>query len=240
MRNWKMFALVTVFASLGCGGEDNKKNSVTGSSDAALCKRICARSQAPRCENDEEDCADSCEALIDQTPSKCDDAREAFTSCAEKATFTCDENDEAEAKSCAKHLAAWTSCMGGVVGRTANEDADSDTTSPSSGRGDAGRPRLPTPISEPAGDAGICAPTDDDDVCTTCVKGDCCELLAACDDDCQSAVACVSACDSEDCARECLASSSPGVQALLALSACQARSCRSECSVNALRTTTSS
>jgi hypothetical protein len=249
VRNRNVFTFVAALASLSCGGDENKKNDDEegriGGNASAVCQRICARSQAARCDEEPKNCAATCESMIEAAPSKCDDALEAFTSCAEKATFTCDSSDEAEAKSCSKQLSAWESCADGDDPGADDDDGDDeeagDDDGPTIGRDDPKVPTTPTrpttpttpttPVRDDEGtDTNLtCEPEDDDEECFACAKTSCCSQLSACGDDCLAVFECVLDCETTSCEQACVKAGTPGVTQATALASCQVNSCKSEC-----------
>lgn len=241
LRNRDLLTLVLTIAALaGCGGDDKKKADSTKSTDAALCRRICERSAKAECENDPADCTTQCGALISQTPDGCKSELEAFTKCAEKATFTCDEDDESEAESCDRQLSAWSRCVGADE---PSGDDDDDGDDGATGSTDAGSPNSDAstsdePVMPSAPDAALCEARAGESSCTACLKGECCDVLASCDEKCLQLVECASACSNNACAQKCLSGADPQVlQQFLYVATCLAESCDAACTSSATSNT---
>lgn len=94
-------AVLAMALASGCGDEEK-----SGTSCAAICKRI----EAPDCENAAPDCIDACEDDKDSTPDVCQSKLDALSSCFASVKFQCDEDDYPEAQGCKRELDRWLDC----------------------------------------------------------------------------------------------------------------------------------
>lgn len=236
MRHYELIramSLLTILVS--CGGDGGASGNTkdaggksTKTAEEALCTRICARSSAAKCKNDERDCVDECVNQIASTPAECKGTELAFTSCAEKAKFTCDTNDQAEAKACEEQLVAYATCLDEELGGDETDDDGSKDD-------DAGtRTRDGGATTRDAGttSADRCGPTSNDDACDSCLKERCCTEVTKCGGDCIAVVDCTTACGANDkCITGCLEKYAGGVEAFVALTSCTAKDCESACTL---------
>lgn len=241
VRNRDVLAMVTaLFGLLGCGGDDKPKDDgPSGRLDSKLCAKVCQRVVEAKCkdDDDEDECQSSCKELIDDAPKKCESDLEDYLTCAAKATFTCDADDEAVAKGCARQLAAVESCGEGPV-------ADAGPVPPS----DAAPPVVPDasiiPKPPDAGpvttrpDSGptitnsrMCPAASSPTACNTCYLSSCCDQFTACvnSTDCQAVLDCVSACNSDACESTCQQQHPAGYRLLDGLFQCTTNNCRTQC-----------
>ena len=237
MRHYELIramGLLTILVS--CGGDSGGSKSGDGdggksnqTADEALCGRICARSTAAKCKNDEPDCIDECVNQIASTPSACKKTERAFTACAEKAKFTCDGDAQAEAKDCAKELLAYATCLDAET----SDDHQTDDDDGSSADQDAGATRdSGTTSSRDSGTttANRCAPASNDDACDTCLKEGCCSEVTKCGADCVAVVDCATECGPDErCITACLEKYPGGVEAFVALTSCTQQECGTAC-----------
>jgi hypothetical protein len=93
------------------------------------------------------------------------------------------------------------------------------------GSGDAG------PGGSDGGLAASCSAADDDNVCGTCAKAQCCQPLQACRDtpQCPALVTCAGECQTNECLSTCKRTYSAGASAADALASCLGASCNAEC-----------
>lgn len=225
MRHYELVRAMGLLAILvSCGGDGGSGGKTTESTDQTLCTRICERSTAAKCDNDAPNCVSECKKQIASTPSACKKSERAFTACAEKAKFSCDITDQAEAKACQTQLDAYATCLGeqstdGDAGDDEarhDDDDDDEARHDDDGTSDAGGT-----IRVDAGTTGRCEPASNDDACDTCLKTRCCGEVKACGAPCIAVVDCATECGPDaDCIRGCVEANPAGIQAYIALTSC--------------------
>lgn len=243
LRNLDWLKYVLILAGLtGCGGDDKKKENQPEPSPSTACQRICARSVEAGCANDPVDCLDACGAQAEAALPACEVELEAFRSCAEQATFTCDAGGASEPVGCAAQLSALRRCVDADAALEPDGGSDADeratgsvdaglTTADASATLDASSidaaaPTLPEPDA-----ATICEARPSDSRCNVCLKSECCEAIAACDGDCLAVMSCIAACAaSESCAQGCVSGLPPGTEAQVhRVAECGAGRCDVQC-----------
>ena|GEM_PF-7055057 len=208
---------VSLFVSmfgLACG------DSGGGSAQGATCEQVCRHIEAPHCGNAAPNCQASCEEEKLNTPMDCEAELNALTSCFAGATFRCDADDAPQADACKSALDRWSSCSNNgapAPGKDPNESDGGQTSDAAPGDGDGDS------------NANVCSASPDDEACDTCLKGACCEEIAACGPDCLRILDCVSSCADDDCVNLCLTDNPNGAAPFSALTTCMVQSCSDSC-----------
>lgn len=206
VRTWKKIVLASLWTlAAACGDGEGPEPGAS-----STCEKICARSQAARCGGDTPDCEATCEDQIGDSPSACARQLDAVTACLSSAKFSCDEDDESEAKACDGKLEAWVACVGQHGGGS------------------------PAPAPDDGPDADMCAAASDDTRCTSCQKQQCCDAVSACDGACAGFVDCVDACADDDdaCVAACVKASPSGAAAFSDMYSCALARCNDACELS--------
>jgi hypothetical protein len=131
------------------------------------------------------------------------------------------------------HLTTSTSATtgaggGSTTGSTSATTSTTSTTSTTVGTGGAGTGGSGSGGGPPGGN---CAPAADDDACTMCLKGKCCDDLNACaaDPDCLALLDCVGQCADQACINMCAAQHPNGLNTITPLLQCTQTTCGTEC-----------
>lgn len=79
-------------------------------------------------------------------------------------------------------------------------------------------------------EANACAAASDDDACTSCMKGSCCEEAKSCNGDCLAIFDCADTCgEDEACIDTCIAEHPAGMGPVQAIVTCVQTSCAAKC-----------
>jgi hypothetical protein len=114
-----------------------------------------------------------------------------------------------------------TATTGGSGGSAGTSGTGATTTTGTGGSGTGGA----------GGGTGQCAPAATDDMCTTCLKGKCCNELGTCsaDPDCLALLQCVGACADQTCVGNCISMHPSGTNSVMPVINCQNMNCMTEC-----------
>lgn len=216
------FAVVYAFVTnlSGCGSDSG--------GGAASCASVCSRVTAAHCANDP-DCMTQCAEAKKETPSGCTSAYNALANCFSTATFTCDDQEQSEAKACSSQQDAWQSCI-------ANDDSADAGAGGSGSGGKSGGDQGSGGKSSGSGGSGssaMCNGKTATTPCDACLASSCCSELTACqgNDDCVTLAACVDDCGDDTCVQSCAdAASQAAVDLYNASITCANDHCTSDCS----------